>query len=169
MIELPDVIVIYPLRKSVPSYLLCWIPAKEYERVVADTDKRRELGRLEPGGIEIELSDDGLNEAGVALDVPPERLRRAYLDLLKEDLVPETGMVELASLKEYLGEEESRTREEIVAELVEQRSRFEELDEGDLFRKIASPPPMTAGDKASKVYRRLDVKQRPTDEGDQGG
>jgi hypothetical protein len=169
MIELPDAIVIYPQKKSVPGYLLCWVPANKYQRVVVNTEKRNQLEKLYPRGIEIELSEDGLKDAGIALEVTPERLQQAYLDLLGEDLVPDTGMVELASLKEYLGEENSRSRDEIVAELMSQKARFEELDEGDLFLKIASPPPMTDGDEARQVYRRLDVKQRPSDQGHQGG
>ena len=39
MISLPNVIVIYPQRKSVPSYLLCWIPAKDYPNVVMSPEK----------------------------------------------------------------------------------------------------------------------------------
>lgn len=134
-----------------------------------NNEKRSQLEKLYPRGIEIELTEDGLKDAGITLEITPERLQQAYLDLLGEDLVPDTGMVELTSLNEYLGEEHNRSRDEIVADLVSQKARFDELDEGDLFRKIASPPPMTDGDEAGQVYRRLDVKQRPTDQGDQGG
>ena len=64
MIKLPDAIVVYPQKKSVPGYLLCWIPAKEYQGVVRSSKKRGELARLYPNGLEVELSQEGLKDAG---------------------------------------------------------------------------------------------------------
>ena len=168
MIKLPDAIVIYPQKKSVPDYLLCWIPANEYRRVVQKPEKRAELEKLYPRGIEIELSEEGLQETGISLEVTPEQLQQAYLELLEEDLVPDTGMVELSALKEYLDEKERRSREELSSGLTDRMGRFEELDEGDLLRKIRTPPPMSEGDEPWQVYRRLDVKRRQTDRGEEG-
>jgi len=169
MISLPDAIVIYPQKKNVPGYLLCWIPSKDYQNVVEDQNKRAELAKFYPRGIEIELSEEGLGDAGITLGIPPEQLQRAFLDLLETNLVPDTGMVELASLQHYLDEGKDRTRDELTAELAEKLPLFEELDEDDLLRKIVSAPPMTEGDEARQVYRRLDVEQRQFNKGKQGG
>jgi len=167
VIKLPDAIVIYPQKKRVPSYLLCWIPAKEYQGVVRSSKKRDELARLYPNGVEVELSQDGLKDAGISLRIKPTQLKRAYLELLAEGLIPETGVVELGSLKAYLDEKRGRSRKELTAELKEKRGRLDELEEGDLLRKITSPPPMTKGEEAEKIYRRLDVNQRKSDMGEQ--
>lgn len=177
MIKLPESIVIYPQKKSVPGYLLCWIPAGEYGTAVVDAEKRSDHERLDPQGIEIELSEEGLEEAGVKLDATPDELRRAYLALWKGKLVPESGMVELASLQEYL-KEEGRSLEEVADEDAEAMFSFDMPgEEGgrrgvrrrELLSKIASPPPMSEGDDASQVYRRLDVRQMPPNQGEQGG
>jgi hypothetical protein len=168
MIKIPKAIVIYPQKKDVPGYLLCWIPAREYQRVVVGQEKRRELEKLYPQGIEVELSKDSLLEASIVLEVAPQQLRRAYLDLYELNLVPDSGLVELASLKEYLDQEQTHSRQKPAAKSVDQLARFDQLVQSGLQRKIASAPPMTEGDEEGQVYRRLDVEQRGSNQGDQG-
>jgi hypothetical protein len=166
MIKLPNVIVIYPQKKSVPGYLLCWIPTGAYGTAVVDAEKREDHERLDPQGIEIELSKEGLEEAGVELDATPDELRRAYLALWEGDLLPESGMVELASLLKFLKDEDRYLDEgEAMFSFDTGRSG---LDHSSFLRQITSPPPMTEGDDASQVYRRLDVRQQ-SNQGNKGG
>lgn len=169
MISLPNAIVIYPQKKSDPSYLLCWIPVREYQRVVLKPEKRAELEKLYPQGIEIELTEDSLKEAGIALEVTPQQLQRAYLDLLALNLLPGTGMVELASLNDYLVHEQDTPLEELAFSSTVRGGTVDGLAEGDLLRKITAVPPMTEGDEAGQVYRRLDVKQQQSNQGNKGG
>jgi hypothetical protein len=171
MIKLPNVIVIYPQKKSVPGYLLCWIPAEEYATAVVDAEKRSDHERLDPQGIEIELSEEGLEEAGVKLDATPDELRRAYLVLWEGEVVPESGMVELVSLQGYL-KEEGRYLEEAAGEEAEAMFSFDtgrsRPRRNELLSKFVSAPPMTEGDDASQVYRRLDVRQRSSNQDERG-
>ncbi len=179
MIKLPKAIVIYPQKKSVPGYLLCWIPAGEYPRAVVDAELRSDHERFDPQGVEIELSDEGLEEAGVKLDASPDELRRTYLELVEAGVVPESGMVELADLMEVLEEEigPAEGADDASAEAMisfdTERSGLRQGEEGShrrsLLRKIAGGPPMSDGDEASQVYRRLNVRQQAPERVQEGG
>jgi hypothetical protein len=164
MISLPESITIYPQRQSDPAYLLCWIPARAYRRVVRTKVRRAELRKLYPQGVEIELSDEGLEETGVALPVEPERLRQAYLDLARAGLLPESGLVGLEALQAYLEEARQRPRPELTAALADQLEHMEELGEDDLMRRIAQGPPMSEGEDPADAYRRLAAPQPGQDE-----
>jgi hypothetical protein len=169
MIRLPNVIVIYPQRKSDPGYLLCWIPAREYENVVQDPGARADLAQYYPRGVEVELSAEGLDEYGIDLNADPERLHRAYQDLVAQNAAPESGMVELANLREVSDQPATRSAGGVSFGLSEWMSGVEDLDDDHILRRIAAPPPMTEGEDASQVYRRLLGQQGPPAEGEEGG
>jgi hypothetical protein len=155
MIKLPDAIVVYPQKVHKPNYLLCWIPAKYYSQVAKTKEARETLFQYYPNGIEVELSADGLKEAGIKLSRTPNQLGQAYTELFGEGLIPESGMVEVANLDSYIGQKQGRSKKEAVAELAENKNVIPMLAANNLMRKIASPPPMTEGEEAKQVYQRL--------------
>ena len=159
MIKLPDAIVVYPQKDRKPNYLLCWIPAKYYSQVAKSKEAREILFQYYPNGIEVELSADGLKEAGIKLSRTPNQLCQAYTELFGEGLIPESGMVEVANLDSYIGQKQGRTKKAVVAELVDNHNAVPMLAANNLSRKIASPPPMTEGEEAKLVYQRLSAQQ----------
>jgi hypothetical protein len=169
MISLPDAIVIYPEKIQVPEYLLCWVPAREFGRVAANTAARENLEKLTPRGIEVELSTDGLEQHGLDLGTPPDALRQAYLDLHDENLLPEDGMVTLDALDAYLETRQDRSKEAVTAELMGAPGTLAGPGENPLLDKLLSPPPMTAGQHPGQVYRRLNPEQVPPDAQSKGG
>lgn len=164
MIKLPTTIVIYPQRQSAPDYLLCWIPASEYGRMIKKRSKKSFLKKLYPQGIEIELSDEGLQEYGIDLGAGPEQLRQAYLGLNAAGVLPESGMVELDTLQGILAEEPDGPQLELAAAEAGAVDYVESLDRRGLLGKLRAGPPMTAGQEPTDVYRRLDATQQ-----DKGG
>lgn len=166
MIRLPNVIVIYPQRKSDPGYLLCWIPAREYDGVVEDPEARGDLAQYHPRGVEVELSPEGLEEYGIDLQTDPDRLREAYRELLVEDMVPASGMVELEALQEALDRGEAAAPGATSFGLSEWMSQLEEEDH--LLRRMVTPPPMTEGEEPGQVYRRLFGQGSPSDGEEEG-
>lgn len=169
MISLPDAIVIYPEKISVPGYLLCWVPAREYNRVALSPEAAASLEKYTPKGVEFELSEDGLEEHEIDLGTPPAELRQAYLDLHSENLLPENGMVTLEALEAYRAAQQGRSKEEVTADLMGAPGTLQGPGENELLSKLLSPPPMTEGQQASQVYRRLDPAQVMPEEPGQGG
>jgi hypothetical protein len=163
VIELPNAIVIYPQKKNVPSYLLCWIPSKYYDQVAINKGALDALNKYYPNGIEVELSSDGFKEAGIQLERKPKPLGKAYLDLVTKGLVPESGMVEVSNLIEYIEQKDQRSKKEVLSELAEKKPNLSHLEEGDLLRKIISQPPMTEGEDEKQVYHRLTSQQTSND------
>lgn len=169
MISLPDAIVIYPEKIQVPGYLLCWVPAREFGRAAVNAAAEETLAKLTPRGIEVELSAAGLEEHGLDLGTPPAELRQAYLDLHAENLLPEDGMVTLEALEAYLEARQGRSKEEVTSELMGGFSPLQGPGEDTLLGKLLSPPPMTAGQQAGQVYRRLNPEQAGPDAPEKGG
>ncbi len=159
MIKLPAAIVIYPQEKKRPGYLLCWIPAKDYKQVAKNKLSRENLSKYYPEGIEVELSTDGFNEFGIKLSCLPEKLRKAYLDLAGKNLLPESGMIEETSLAAYLSGKKGDQTGAAVAKPVEGTLGRDVLTESAATPKIFGAPPMTDGEDAIQVFRRLSNRQ----------
>jgi hypothetical protein len=123
--------------------------------VVSSAEARAELEELHPDGIEIELSEEALAEEGINLGVKPERLQDAYLELSAQALLPASGMVELVALEAYLDAALARETPEDFPDLTKGVTLPADAAAADLLRKIRSEPPMTEGQQAGEVYRRL--------------
>jgi hypothetical protein len=168
MIKLPKKITIYPQKRNNPDYLLCWIPPGSYAEVARDPEVLEELQNYYPNGIEIELSEDGLEEMGMELDVKPDKLKQAFLELNEQGALPESGMIELEILEEYIAERETgRSLEEITAPMSPDSISFG-ISQDALVNKMQSGPEMTGGEDPQELFKRISVRQMKSP-GDQAG
>lgn len=159
MIKLPKKIVIYPQKLERPDYLLCWIPPDSYQQVTSEARDEEELSRFYPNGIEVELSEDGLDEFGIQLPVPADELRQVYLELNELGTLPESGMVEVYVLEEYLSEKEAgRSPEEITRPSLPGEASFS-ISEGDLVQKMGAEPEMRGEEDPQDLFQRLSVRK----------
>jgi hypothetical protein len=98
-IRMPKVRAYYAASANEPDDLLCWIPADELARLVEQAKAEPDVLEYHPDGLEVEVSEQGLEEHGLELGARPEALRRAYRALKKAHTLPESGMVEATSLE----------------------------------------------------------------------
>ncbi len=169
MIKLPKKIVIYPQKRSRPDYLLCWIPPDFYKDVSIDQEVEKEMESDYPNGIEIELSEDGLQEFGIQLNATPEKLRQAYLELNSEDALPESGMVESAMLEKILEEREAgRSIEEITKPPQPDALSFD-ITESDPLHLLKEGPEMIGDEEPQELFQRLSVRQVRSPDDQVGG
>ena len=159
MIKLPKKIVIYPQKRSKPDYLLCWIPSDRYQDVAINAEAEGELKSDYPNGIEIELSEDGLQEFGIQLNASPEKLRQAYLELNSEDALPKSGMIEAAMLKKIIEEREAgRSIEEITKPPQPDALSFD-VTESNPLHLLKDGPEMIGDEDPQELFQRLSVRQ----------
>ena len=159
MIKLPKKIVIYPQKRSRPDYLLCWIPAEFYKDVSIDQEVEKEMESDYPNGIEIELSEDGLQEFGIQLNASPEKLRQAYLELNSEDALPKSGMIEAAMLEKFIKERAAgRSIEEITKPPKPDALSFD-VTESDPLNFLKEGPEMVGDEDSQNLFQRLSVRQ----------
>ena len=159
MIKLPKKIVIYPQKRSKPDYLLCWIPSDRYQDVAINAEAEGELKSDYPSGIEIELSEDGLQEFGIQLNASPEKLRQAYLELNSEDALPKTGMIEAEMLEKIIEEREAgRSIEEITKPPQPDALSFD-VTESDPLHLLKEGPEMIGDEDPQELFQRLSVRQ----------
>jgi hypothetical protein len=166
MIKLPKKIVIYPQKRSKPDYLLCWIPADSYEHVASNQDVQEELTNDYPSGIEVELSEDGMEEFGIQFESSPDELRRAYLELNEEDLLPQSGMIEVDFLVKYIDERSGgRSIEEITQPAPAEALSFG-VAESDPLQKLKEGPEMVGDEDPQNMFQRFSVRQvkQPSDQ-----
>jgi hypothetical protein len=156
MIKLPKKIVIYPQKRSKPDYLLCWIPADGYAQVAINQEVQEELESDYPNGLEVELSEDGLEEFGIHLESTPEKLRQAYLELNDQAVLPESGMIEVASLVNFIGERRGgRTTEEIT----QPEALSFGVTESDPLQYLKEGPEMVGDEDPQNMFQRFSVRQ----------
>jgi hypothetical protein len=159
MIKLPKKMVIYPQKRSKPDYLLCWIPAEYYEVVATSQEVKQELDSDFPNGVEIELSEDGLEEFGIQLETPVGQLRQAFLELNAEGALPESGMIEVEMLDEFIKEREAgRSIEEITQPPQPDTLSFD-VTEASPLQKLKEGPEMEGDEEAQNLFQRLSVRQ----------
>ena len=92
-----------------------------------------------------------MKEFDIALGVTPEELQRAYLELWQVNPVPDSGMIELTNLMDYLRAEQSSPDEEFADALEGQAKGIDALIGGDLLQKMASQPLVTLTDNPDAV------------------
>lgn len=158
MIKLPKKIVIYPQKRSKPDYLLCWIPADGYEKVAINQDVKEELETGYPNGLEVELSQDGLEEFGIQFKYSPDELHAAYLELNGQDVLPESGMVEVEALERYIGERsEGRSIEEIMQPSPPEGLSFE-VGGSEPLQNLKEGPEMVGEEDPQDLFQRMAVR-----------
>jgi hypothetical protein len=159
MIKLPKKVVIYPQKRSKPDYLLCWIPANSFEQVATNQEVREELESDYPSGLEIEFSEEGLAEFGIQFDSSPEELRQAYLDLNAQDVLPESGMIEIDALERFIVEMRGgRSIEEITQPAPPDALSFG-VTESDPLQYLKEGPEMVGDEDPQNMFQRFSVRQ----------
>jgi hypothetical protein len=101
-ISIPKVRAYYAASPNEPEYLLCWIPAGELAQLASQGRVRPDILEYYPTGLEVEVSQQGLDEFELDLGASPEALRQAFKSLRKMGALPESGMVEAASLEQMI-------------------------------------------------------------------
>jgi hypothetical protein len=89
----------YPASPNEPSRVLCWMPPEELARMAEKGEAPPGLLDDHPDGLEVEVSALEFAEFGIVLEAEPDALRQAYLDLLKDDQLPASGMVDGRALE----------------------------------------------------------------------
>jgi hypothetical protein len=159
MIKLPKKIVIYPQKRGKPDYLLCWIPADHYEQVAANQQIQEELESGYPNGLEIEFSEDGLEEYGIQFEFSPEELRQAYLEVNQQGVLPKSGMIEVETLVGLINERSSgRSIEEITQPAPPEAHSFGVV-ESDPLRELKEGPEMVGDEDPQDMFKRFSVRQ----------
>jgi len=170
MIKLPKKTVIYPQKRSKPDYLLCWIPADGYEKVAINQDVQEELETDYPNGLEVELSEDGLEEFGIHFEYPPDELRAAYLELNAQGVLPESGMVEVEALEGYIRERSAgRSIEEIIQPSPPEGLSFE-VGGSEPLQNLKEGPEMVGEEDPQDLFQRMAVRpvKLPEDQNGEG-
>ena len=159
MIKLPKKIVIYPQKRSKPDYLLCWIPTDGFAQVAMNQETREELETDYPNGLEVELSEDGLEEFGIQFAASPEELRQAYLELNDQAVLPESGMIEVASLEKFIRERSGgRSIEEITQPAPLEALSFG-VTESNPLQYLKEGPEMVGDEDPQNMFQRFSVRQ----------
>lgn len=94
----------YLASKNEKDRLLCWIPAEEYQHMVREGYIPRHILDDYPDGLEVEVSKPGFNEFQLNVGVSPEAIKEAHKDLLTLGLLPDSGIVDGASLERFTQE-----------------------------------------------------------------
>ena len=89
----------YPASPNEPSRVLCWMPAKELARMVEEGEAPAHLIDDHPDGLEVEVSEAEFTEFGIKLVADPAAIRQAYLDMLHDGQIPDSGMVDARNLE----------------------------------------------------------------------
>lgn len=101
-ISMPKERAYYAASPNEPEYLLCWIPADDLEDLASQGKVQQDILEYYPSGLEVEVSRQGLDEFKLDLGASPEALQKAYQALLRQNALPESGMVAAASLEQMV-------------------------------------------------------------------
>jgi hypothetical protein len=138
----------YPASRNERDRLLCWIPAEELERMVQDGRVVEDILEDYPDGLEIEVSEEAFEEFGIDIDVSPEAIRHAFADLTIQKRLPQSGIVDGASLERIAQQAQGSAMESFTLRPPAQVHRFsveQELPE----------PEMTDGEDPMTVLTNL--------------
>jgi hypothetical protein len=103
-IKLPDSIVYYSESEDQPGYVLCWIPRSSFSAVARDDEALEDLEKYHPNGIEIQVDQEALEDAGIHLPLPADDLRKAYAQLSKANVALDKSRRVAASVLEPITE-----------------------------------------------------------------
>jgi len=85
-----------------PDYLLCWIPREELEDMVRKGEAVKDVLKNYPYGLEIEVSEEALEEVGIKLNISPDSIRKAYTLLREENCLDKSGYVRGKALERFV-------------------------------------------------------------------
>jgi hypothetical protein len=89
----------YPASTYEQDQLLCWIPEEELQRMVRFGQITPDVLDDYPDGLEIEVSQAAFDELEIDFGVSPEAIRQAYAYHRGRKALPESGVVDGATLE----------------------------------------------------------------------
>ena len=89
----------YPASKYEHDQLLCWIPEEELQRMVRFGQIAPDVLDDYPDGLEVEVSQAAFDELEIDFGVSPEAIRQAYAYHRGRKALPESGVVDGATLE----------------------------------------------------------------------
>ena len=98
-ISIPSKRTYYPASPTEQSRVLLWIPRAELEDMIEEDLIPEEVLEEYPDGAEVEVSPAGFDELGIDLGVSPEVISATYEQLLEAGHVPDSGLVDGATLE----------------------------------------------------------------------
>jgi hypothetical protein len=101
-IRVPNERAYYPASPNEPERLLCWLPPDDLKDLVRQGKVQDDILDYYPSGLEVQVSEQGLEEFKLDLGASPEALQKAYRTLRQRHAVPKSGMVTAASLQEMV-------------------------------------------------------------------
>jgi hypothetical protein len=101
-ISVPNERAYYPASPNEPDRLLCWIPPDDLVELVRQGKVQEDILDYYPSGLEVEVTQEGLEEFKLDLGASAEELQEAYLGLQRQRALPKSGMVAAASLEEIV-------------------------------------------------------------------
>jgi len=150
-ISIPRKRTYYPASPTEKDRLLLWIPRDELEGMVEEDLLAASILEEYPNGAEVEVTPAGFEELGIDLGVSPEALTVVYGHLLERGEVPESGLVDGATLervaREIVDTDDDARPPRITPEALERVSPLP--DQG------LPEPEMTDGEEAETFLRDL--------------
>jgi hypothetical protein len=98
-ISVPSKRTYYPASPTERSRVLLWIPREELESMVEDDLISEAVLEEYPDGAEVEVTPAGFQELNLDLGISPEIISATYEELMEQGQVPESGLVDGATLE----------------------------------------------------------------------
>jgi hypothetical protein len=150
-ISVPSKRTYYPASPTEQTRLLLWIPREELESMIEEDLIPEEVLAEYPDGAEVEVTAAGFQELGIDLGISPEVISATYEELMEEGQVPESGLVDGATLERVAQEIVDTTDDvgppRITPEVLERVS--------PLTVEGLPEPEMTDGEEAETFLRDL--------------
>ena len=89
----------YPASTYEQDQLLCWIPEEELQRMVRFGQIAPDVLDDYPDGLEVEVSQAAFDEFEIDLGISPEAIQQAYAYHRARKALPESGVVDGATLE----------------------------------------------------------------------
>jgi hypothetical protein len=146
-IKTPKEYCFYPRSKNEPDRIQLWIPKEQYPQFFTDLKKRNEMKMYYPDGIEIDVTERGFAEFGIHLELKPDKLKKAFRDLVKKKMIPESRVVDGTNFKKdaQMLFEKVRTGRSVGKKTTKVVKEFKKLSE----------PKMTDGENAFSIFSKI--------------
>ncbi|MHC4519624.1 MAG: hypothetical protein ACYTAS_13625 [Planctomycetota bacterium] len=151
-IRLPKERTYYSASPGEPDRLTVWIPTAEYEKVAGGKEAAKKLAKDFPLGLEVEVGEADLKEAGVSLGLTPKELKAAHGQIRRERDGARHARVAGQAL-------EARARE-MTEDGSSGHRRGARGPASTGPRREREEPTMSDGDEPIKVFHRLSKGRR---------
>lgn len=166
MLKQPDRLVIYPQKDSKPDYLLCWIPPSNFGFVSGGSaETEAELEAYYPDGIEVEFTQDGLDEYGISLpdSYDLDALRKAFMYLNEIKCFEEVNFINLKGLQKYVLEQDDKEIKNLLEKFADGKIKLDDLKKNEILRRLLEEPKSKGKEDPGEAFQRLSGKLEPDD------